>query len=157
MDHLRNENRGEEDRGESFEDVLRKLSSFSRVKKELAIEYLEKMLEQEVPIKKLSHKEFSTISSLGELVIKYPNIDFAGFISRDSDKEKYQLWKLIDAFEKASEILGRKKFQKLKITLIVFGNKITYVSNGTIAINYERFSEKDLAEQLVKMARQQGS
>jgi hypothetical protein len=45
----------------------------------------------------------------------------------------------------------------LHITLLVFGNKITYVSDGTIAVNYERFSEEDLVKQLMSMARQQGS
>jgi len=147
-----------EDRGDDFEEVIGKLYSFSRAKKELIIEYLKKMLNDTSVTSENSKpkKGISIISSLEQLVTRYPNVDFAGFISRDNDKEQYQLWKLIDAFEETTEKLGRENFNKLKITLIVFGNKISYVSNGTIAVNYERFSKDDLVKQLISMARQQG-
>jgi len=147
---------GNEDRGDDFEEVITRLSSLSRSEKELAMEYLAKALINDPLVKEESDSIVSTTSTLKELVARYPNVDFAGFISRDNDKEHYQLWKLIDAFEEVSKRIGQKKFEKLKITLIVFGNRITYVSNGSIAINYERFSKEDLVKQLLKMSRQQG-
>lgn len=146
----------QEDRGSDFEEVIQKLSSFSSSRKELVIEYLKKMLSKDKPAGTARRKTTSTISSIEQLIARYPNIDFAGFISRDNDKEQYQLWKLIDAFEEASKQLGPVAFEKLRITLIVFGEKITYVSDGTIAINYERFSKANLVKQLIAMAQQQG-
>ncbi len=146
----------QEDRGSEFEEVIEKLSSFSSARKELVIEYLKKMLSDDKPAGATRRRTASTISSLEQLVTRYPNIDFAGFISRENDKEQYQLWKLIDAFEETSKQLGPGAFEKLRITLIVFGEKITYVSDGTIAINYERFSKGNLVKQLVAMAQQQG-
>lgn len=146
-----------EDRGDDFEEIIAKLSSFSSAQKELVIEYLKKMLTQDAPeAGKKSSNAVSKISSLEQLIIRYPNVDFAGFISRDNDKEQYQLWKLIDAFEEAAKRIGHGAFKKLRITLIVFGKKITYISDGTIALNYERFSKEDLVEKLVSMAQKQG-
>jgi hypothetical protein len=146
-----------EDRGDEFEKVIARLSSFPSAQKELVIEYLKKMLAREAPAVGRKHpKTISIISSLEQLVTRYPNVDFAGFISRDNDKEQYQLWKLIDAFNEVTKQIGRSAFEKLRITLIVFGNKITYISDGSIAVNYERFSKEDLVKQLMSMARQQG-
>jgi len=146
-----------EDRGSDFEEVLVRLSSFPSDQKELVIEYLKKMLAGDAPAtEQKSRNTASIISSLEQLVIRYPNVDFTGFISRDNDKEHYQLWKLIDAFEETAKRLGRGTFDKLRITLIVFGKKITYTSDGTIAINYERFSKENLVKQLILMAQQQG-
>ncbi len=146
-----------EDRGDNFEMLLKKLAALSHPQKELAIEYLTKLLKDNKAraIRKIP-REASTVSTLEQLVTRYPNVDFAGFISRENDAEHYQLWKLIDAFEEAAKQLGRKNFEKMHITLIVFGNKITYVSDGSIAINYERFSKEDLVKQLLVMAQQQG-
>ncbi len=146
----------QEDRGSDFEEVIAKLSSFSGTQKELIIEYLQKMLSDDKPNGAVRRGTTSTISSIEQLITRYPNIDFAGFISRENDKEQYQLWKLIDAFEETSKRLGPDAFKKLRITLIVFGEKINYVSDGTIAINYERFSKANLVKQLVAMAQQQG-
>lgn len=146
----------QEDRGSDFEEVIAKLSSFSGTQKELIIEYLQKTLSDDKPNGAIRRRTTSTISSIEQLITLYPNIDFAGFISRENDKEQYQLWKLIDAFEETSKQLGPDAFKKLRITLIVFGEKINYVSDGTIAINYERFSKANLVKQLVAMAQQQG-
>ncbi len=146
----------QEDRGANIEKVLAQVSSLSVAHKELVLEYLKKTLktgEENAP-KKLTTRRAKT-SSLEELIRLYPNVDFAGFISRKNDKEQYQLWKLIDAFEDVAKKIGRKNFDKLHITLIVFGDRITYVSDGSIAVNYERFSEEDLAEQLIKMFHKQ--
>jgi len=63
---------------------------------------------------------------------------------------------LIDAFEEVTKKIGRKNFDKLRITLIVFGDKISYVSDGSISLNYERFSKDDLVKQLVRIFRSQG-
>jgi len=146
-----------EDRGSDFEEVIKIISSFPHSKKELVVEYIDEILVGEELLKKpITRKEVSTASSLEQLATRYPNVNFAGFISRDSDKEQYQLWKLNDAFEEVAEQMGRKNFEKLKITLIVSGHRITYISNGTIAVNYERFSKEDLVVQLIAMAHQQG-
>jgi len=146
-----------EDRGIDFEEVITRISSLPRAQKELVMEYLKKMLARDASATgKGPRSAVSTISSLEQLVIRYPNVDFAGFISRGKDKEQYQLWKLIDAFEETAKRIGRSNFKKLQITLIVFGNRITYVSDGSIAINYERFSKEDLVKQLMSMAGQQG-
>ncbi len=136
---------------------MTKLSSLPRAQQELVMEYLKKMLARDASATGQDpHSAVSTISSLEQLVIRYPNVDFAGFISRGKDKEQYQLWKLIDAFEETAKRIGRSNFEKLRITLIVFGDRITYVSDGSIAVNYERFSKEDLVKQLMSMAEQQG-
>lgn len=150
-------NRQYEDRGEDVEKIITELSSLSVKQKELIVEYLEKALKN---AKKERPQKLKTMraktSSLEELIRLYPNVDFAGFISWNSDKERYQLWKLIDAFEEAANKMGRDNFDKLHITLIVFGRRITYVSDGSIAVNYERFSKDDLVKQLIRMSRSQG-
>jgi hypothetical protein len=146
-----------EDRGMIVEKLIKRLSILSTKQKELILEYLVKTLESDIKneLKKGRTKRAKT-SSLEELIRLYPNVDFAGFISRDNDKEQYQLWKLIDAFEEVASKIGRKNFDKLHITLIVFGHRITYVSNGSIAVNYERFSKNDLVRQLIRTFRSQG-
>ncbi len=150
-------NRQYEDRGAGIEKIIAELSSLSATQKELILEYLKKTLkkdEEEKPKRPTSKR--ATTSSLEELIRLYPNVDFAGFISRNSDKEHYQLWKLIDAFEETANKIGRDNFDKLHITLIVFGRRITYISDGSIAVNYERFSKDDLVRQLVRMFQSQG-
>jgi hypothetical protein len=147
----------QEDRGAFIEKIIAQLSSLSIRQKELILEYLKKTIKSDIKNepKKLKTRR-ATTSSLEELIRLYPNVDFAGFISRDNDKEQYQLWKLIDAFEEVAGKIGRKNFDKLHITLIVFGHRITYVSNGSIAINYERFSKNDLVKQLIRTFYSQG-
>ncbi len=141
-----------EDRGAGTEKMISQLSSLSIKEKKLMIEYLEKTVESDSKDKpKKQRLGRAKTSSLEELVRLYKNVDFAGFISRNNDKEHYQLWKLIDAFEEVAKKIGRKNFDKLHITLIVFGDKITYISDGSIAVNYERFSKDDLVEQLLRM------
>jgi len=148
-----------EDRGTNIEKIIEELSSLTLEQKELVLEYLKKTVASAKEVKDSEPKKLTTrrakTSSLEELIRLYPNVDFAGFISRKNDKEQYQLWKLIDAFEDVAKKIGRKNFDKLHITLIVFGDRITYVSDGSIAVNYERFSEEDLAEQLIKMFHKQ--
>ncbi len=120
-----------EDGGIDFEELIAKLSSLPSAQKELVMEYLKKMLTRDASATGQNpHGAVPTISSLEQLVIRYPNVDFAGFISRDNDKEQRQLQKLIDAFEETAKRIGRSNFEKLRITLIVFGNRITYVSDG---------------------------
>ncbi len=141
-----------EDRGTDIEEIITQLSFLSIKQKELILEYLERALksdEKNRPRKPKTRR--ATTSSLEELIRLYPNVDFAGFISRNNDKEQYQLWKLIDAFEEVANKIGRSNFDKLHITLIVFGKRITYVSDGSIAVNYERFSKNDLVDQLIRM------
>jgi hypothetical protein len=147
-----------EDRGTDIEKIIVKLSSLPIKQKELILEYLEREIasdKEKTGPKHLKIKRTRT-SSLQELILLYPNVDFAGFISRDNDKEQYQLWKLIDAFEEVANEIGHKNFDKLHITLIVFGDRINYVSDGSIAVNYERFSKEDLVNQLIRMFHSQG-
>ncbi|MGC9610863.1 MAG: hypothetical protein ABSE68_01440 [Minisyncoccia bacterium] len=146
-----------EDRGAGFEKIIAQIAPLSVKQKELISEYLKEELGSNAgkEPKKLKIRRAKT-SSLKELILLYPNVDFAGFISRDNDKEHYQLWKLIDAFEEVANKIGRKNFDKLHITLIVFGHRITYVSNGSVAINYERFSKNDLVKQLIRTFYSQG-
>ncbi len=145
-----------EDRGANIEDIITQLSLLSIKQKELVLEYLKDTLKTDKENEPKQIKSIrTTTSSLEEMVQLYPNVDFAGFISRNNDKEQYQLWKLIDAFGDVVKKIGNDNFKKLQITLIVFGDKITYVSNGSIAINYERFSKNDLVAQLVGMFRSQ--
>lgn len=146
-----------EDRGADIEKIVAQLSSLSVKQKELILEYLKKILKSDIENapEKLKIRR-ATTSSLEELIRLYPNVDFAGFISRGNDKEQYQLWKLIDAFEEVANRIGRNNFDKLHITLIVFGDRITYVSDGSIAVNYERFSKDDLVKQLIQMFHSQG-
>jgi len=146
-----------EDRGTKIEKMIAQLSSFSVKQKKLIIEYLEKTIKIDLKDKpKKPRAAGAKISSLEELVQLYKNVDFTGFVSRKNDKEQYQLWKLIDAFEEVTKKIGRKNFDKLCITLIVFGDKISYVSDGSISLNYERFSKDDLVKQLVRIFRSQG-
>ncbi|KKT92387.1 MAG: hypothetical protein UW92_C0002G0031 [Candidatus Jorgensenbacteria bacterium GW2011_GWA2_45_13] len=146
-----------EDRGTKIEKMIAQLSSFSVKQKRLIIEYLEKTIKIDSKDKpKKPRAAGAKISSLEELVQLYKNVDFTGFFSRKNDKEQYQLWKLIDAFEEVTKKIGRKNFDKLRITLIVFGDKISYVSDGSISLNYERFSKDDLVKQLVRIFRSQG-
>ena len=146
-----------EDRGTKIEKMIAQLSSFSVKQKRLIIEYLEKTIKIDSKDKpKKPRAAGAKISSLEELVQLYKNVDFTGFVSRKNDKEQYQLWKLIDAFEEVTKKIGRKNFDKLRITLIVFGDKISYVSDGSISLNYERFSKDDLVKQLVRIFRSQG-
>ena len=146
-----------EDRGTKIEKMIAQLSSFSVKQKRLIIEYLEKTIKIDSKDKpKKPRATGAKISSLEELVQLYKNVDFTGFVSRKNDKEQYQLWKLIDAFEEVTKKIGRKNFDKLRITLIVFGDKISYVSDGSISLNYERFSKDDLVKQLVRIFRSQG-
>ncbi len=146
-----------EDRGVGFEKIIAQIAPLPIKQKELILEYLKEELKSEIENepKKIKVRR-ATTSSLKELIRLYPNVDFAGFISRDNDKEHYQLWKLIDAFEEVAAKIGRKNFDKLHITLIVFGHRITYVSNGSVAINYERFSKNDLVKQLIRTFYSQG-
>jgi hypothetical protein len=145
-----------EDRGANIEDIITQISLLSIKQKELILEYLKDALktdkENEPEQIKPIHPKTSTIEELMRL---YPNVNFSGFVPRNSDKEKYQLWKLIDTFGDVVKKIGNDNFQKLRITLTVFGDKITYVSDGSIAINYERFSKNDLVAQLVSMFRSQ--
>lgn len=147
-----------EDRGTDIEGIIASISVLAVPQKQLVLEYLTKTLTSDLENapKRRPRGKRATTSSLEELVRLYPNIDFAGFISWSNDKEQYQLWKLIDAFEEVVRQIGRKNFEKLHMTLIVFGDRITYVSDGSIAVNYERFSEEDLVKQLTLMFRSQG-
>jgi|GEM_PF-1719984 hypothetical protein len=146
-----------EDRGAGIEEIIVRLSTLTPKQRELLLEYLKKTVQADEASDpgKTKYGRART-SSLEELILLYPNVDFAGFISRSNDKEHYQLWKLIDAFEEVVKKIGRKNFNKLRITLIVFGDRITYVSDGSIAVNYERFSKKDLVKQLFQMVNSQG-
>ena len=147
-----------EDRGTDIEDIIAAISTLSVSQKQLVLEYLKTAVTSDIenaPKRRLRAKRPKT-SSLEELVALYPNIDFAGFIARSNDKEQYQLWKLIDAFGEVVNQIGRKNFDKLHMSLIVFGDRITYVSDGSIAVNYERFSKDDLVKQLTRMFQSQG-
>jgi hypothetical protein len=145
-----------EDRGAPVEKVIKEAGSLSVEQKTLVAEYLtgsiKKSRAQAVtrvrrPIRKTS--------TLAELVSLYPNVDFSGFIVRPDDKEHYQLWKLIDAFDQVAAKIGIHEFSRLHLALIVFGNRITYVSDGSIKINYERFSKSDLVKKLLRMFQSQ--
>ncbi len=144
-----------EDRGADIEHIIAQLSPLSMEQKELVLEYLKKTVEVDTKNspEKITTRRAATFS-LEELIRLYPNVDFAGFMSRSNDKGQYQLWKLIDAFKEVANQIGRNNFDKLHITLIVFGDRITYVSDGSIAVNYERFSKDDLVKQLIRMFQQ---
>lgn len=146
-----------EDRGVGIEKIIAQLSSLSVKQKKLILEHLTEILKSDAENEpKEPNVRRATASSLEELMLLYPNVDFSGFISRDNDKERYQLLKVIDSFEEAANTIGRDNFGKLRISLVVFGDRVTYVSDGSIALNHERFSKEELIEQLIQMSHRQG-
>ena len=146
-----------EDRGVGIEKIIAQLSSLSIEQKKLILEYLTKILKSDAendPEKPKTRR--ATTSSLEELVRLYPNVDFTGFAPQDNDKEQFQLLKVVDSFEEAANTIGRDNFGKLRISLVVSGDRVTYVSDGSIALNHERFSKEELVKQLIQMYHRQG-
>jgi len=146
-----------EDRGAGIEKIIAQLSSLSVEQKKLILEYLAEALKSDTENEpKEPSVRRATTSSLEELMLLYPNVDFAGFISRGNDKEQFQLLKVTDSFEEVANTIGRDNFNKLRISLVVSGDKVTYVSDGSIALNHERFSKEELVKQLIQMSHRQG-
>lgn len=94
--------------------------------------------------------------SLRELARVYPSVDFRGFAASNQKTGRYHIDKLISAFEETSQKIGRQFFNRLRITLTNTGEQVAYVSDGTIRLNYEKFSRGDLVKRLLKMYHSQG-